>query len=123
MMNNKSTFQLFSVLFFITALGETLELTGISPNNNIVNIGLSVLRLAGIILIIQNGSILKSKPFIQIIYFLICTTIIGSMFKIMHWPYGNLLFTAGLSGIILTYAIHFINKKVKKLLDVLKLLW
>ncbi|MGZ4078425.1 MAG: hypothetical protein ACXVDW_13150, partial [Bacteroidia bacterium] len=64
-MDNRSTFQLFATLFFISAFGEILELSGIVPNNYVFTIGLSLLRLTGIILIIQSGTILKARPYIQ----------------------------------------------------------
>ncbi|MGZ4077141.1 MAG: GldL-related protein, partial [Bacteroidia bacterium] len=49
--------------------------------------------------------------------------IIGSMLKVMHWPFGNLIITAGLTAIVFVYTIRFIKKVTKKQLDILKLLW
>ncbi len=53
--------------------------------------------------------------------------IICASFKILHWKFQgldiNLLITAGLLGIVITYFISFLNKPIKKRLDFLKLAW
>lgn len=53
--------------------------------------------------------------------------IFGALFKIMHWPYANILMLIGSSLIALLYSIRFIVKKNKECLDYIKvvmiLLW
>ena len=53
--------------------------------------------------------------------------IFGALFKIMHWPYANILMFIGSVLIGLFYAIRFIKKKSKESLDYVKfvmvLLW
>jgi asparagine N-glycosylation enzyme membrane subunit Stt3 len=41
----------------------------------------------------------------------------------MHWPGGFQIITISLTGVVITYAICFINKKKKTILDIFKMLW
>ncbi len=52
----------------------------------------------------------------------IAVLIIGILFKIMHWPYGNIIITVAFSSISILYIFRFLNKTNKKWLDYAKLL-
>ena len=92
-------------------LGETLLSSGF-------NIG----HLLALLLLMRNGTIYKTIYW-RIIQFSFVLTVLGAMFKVMHWPFaGPMLFISFLS-IVLTYAVRFINKKEKRRLDILKFIW
>lgn len=48
--------------------------------------------------------------------------IIGSLFKIMHWPYANLIMVCAFSIIFIAYPLRFWKKSNKLLVDYIKLL-
>ncbi|WP_445711059.1 GldL-related protein [Flavobacterium sp.] len=48
--------------------------------------------------------------------------IISILFKVMHWPYTQLLMTIGLGIIVLLYPVRFYLKKEKRIIDYVKLL-
>lgn len=52
----------------------------------------------------------------------IAVLILGFLFKIMHWPYGNLIITVSFILISILYFFRFFNKSKKILLDYAKLL-
>ena len=64
------------------------------------------------------------KPIIivQLIRLSFPILIISILFKIMHWPYNELLLTTGLGIIVLLYPVRFYLKKEKRLIDYVKLL-
>ncbi|WP_323787469.1 GldL-related protein [Psychroserpens sp.] len=53
--------------------------------------------------------------------FALITLIFGALFKIMHWPYSNLLMSIGSCAILILYTIRFIYKKEKVRIDYIKL--
>lgn len=64
------------------------------------------------------------KPIIivQLIRLSFPIIIISILFKIMHWPYGEIVLTTGLGIIVLLYPVRFYLKKEKRLIDYVKLL-
>ncbi|WP_405209384.1 GldL-related protein [Aquimarina sp. LLG6339-5] len=46
---------------------------------------------------------------------------LGTVFKIMHWPFNNMIIIIGCIGIVCVYLLHFIEKPIKEQLDYLKL--
>ena len=45
----------------------------------------------------------------------------GALFKVMHWPYANILMLIGGVSIGLLYTIRFLNKEDKSKLDYVKI--
>jgi hypothetical protein len=62
----------------------------------------------------------KNSRWGRLSYFAFSAFIIGTLFKLMHWPYSGLLILSSLVAIIVTYAIHFMIKRKKKFLDWMK---
>ncbi|MBK7856901.1 MAG: hypothetical protein IPJ79_20225 [Bacteroidetes bacterium] len=122
---NKSTLITICVLLIVGLIGE-LTNTYYFHNamfDTIVGIASSIGQLWGIILLIKDGPLLKTRPYFQLILFFFGITIIGSLFKIQHWPWAGIMLTIGLLGIATIYAIRFLKKQNKKRLDILKFLW
>ncbi|MFI0427953.1 hypothetical protein [Mariniflexile sp. HMF6888] len=85
-------------------------------------IGLTISEFAGFIMLIRNGTFIRTKYF-RIFKGVIAIIIIGALFKIMHVPYNNIILTIGFVLCVLIYCFSFIKKPIKKRLDYLKLLW
>lgn len=123
-MKNKTITILLGLFFIIIVLGLTMIM--FYPENSfsytIFNIGILAGQFSGLYLLIRNGTITQTIYW-KIILFCFGVTTIGAMFKIMHWPLGNIFFISGFLIIAITYLIRFRNKKVKARLDILKLLW
>jgi hypothetical protein len=122
-MDKRATLQLFGVLFFVIAIGEVVGLLGYQSDNSVVSIGSGIVKLAGITFIIQDGTILKARPYIHLIYFFIGLDIVGAMFKIMHWFLHDEILMLAQLGIAIVYTVRFLKKTSKKQIDVLKCLW
>lgn len=122
-MKNKIFLILIGIGLLITLAGLfMLMVTNFESGTMLLSSGLSIVNLLGLILLIKNGSILKTIYF-KIISLFITIVIFGAMFKIMHWPGATILLMIGLIGIPIVYIFRFINKPAKAPLDVLKLLW
>lgn len=66
-----------------------------------------------------------SRPihkFSKVLKFSIGIVILGSLFKILHWPYGNIFILSGFSAIMLFYFLRFLYKPDKNLSNISKLL-
>lgn len=86
------------------------------------NIGLTISEFAGFIMLIRNGTFIRTKYF-KIFKGVIAIIIIGALAKIMHWQFDDVLIIIGFVLAILIYSLSFLNKPIKKRLDYLKLLW
>jgi hypothetical protein len=124
MMNNKLSLIIILVSIMIAIIGFILSYVGIyeSTGDVLLNVGLSFGQLFGLIMLVRNGTILKTIHFKFIVVF-ISITIVGAMYKIMHWKFADVLLLIGLLGIAFTYLVRFILKKEKGHLDILKVLW
>ena len=122
-MKNKTLLILILIATLI-ALGGlfTLMLTFFETGGLFLSFGLSLVNLLGLIMLIRNSSLTKTIYF-RFISFLIAIVIVGAMFKIMHWPGSAIMLTIGLLGIPSVYAFRFINKPIKRQLDIMKLVW
>lgn len=122
-MKNKIFLLLISIGLLITLSGIfILMLTNFESGTLLFSTGLSIVNLLGFILILKNSTLRKTIYF-NIISILISITIIGAMFKIMHWPGSSVLLMVALLGIVIVYIVRFINKPKKETLDILKLAW
>jgi hypothetical protein len=85
----------------------------------------STIQLIGslvLIMVVRSGTTVKTVQF-KIILFCLGIFILGILYKIMHWPGGFEIITISLTGVVITYAVRFINKKRKTMLDIFKMLW
>ena len=90
---------------------------------SLFDFGLWISGILGFILLIVNGTFIKTKYF-KIAQGVIAVIIIGALLKILHWTsYANLIIIGGLIGIIILYFLSFLKKPIKKRLDYIKLIW
>jgi hypothetical protein len=122
-MTNKITLILIALALLAAAvgLGLTFSETEYGLGGRLLNAGSRIAEFLGLILLLRNGTTINTVYF-TIFLFCMGFVLIGSLFKIMHWPGENLLFLS-LIAIAVIYTIRFMAKKQKRLLDVLKLLW
>ncbi|MFA7445178.1 MAG: hypothetical protein WCY89_04475 [Flavobacteriaceae bacterium] len=108
----------------LIALGGFLvsNFTGSFEAENWIYRGLWISELAGFFMLFLNGTFIETRYF-RILKAIIAIIIIGALFKIMHWNYGDLILTIGFVGVIITYFFSFLKKPIKKRLDYLKLAW
>lgn len=66
---------------------------------------------------------MNSNLIVRLLRLSIAFIIIGSLFKLMHWPFASMLTTIGLGSIVLLYPIRFYLKKEKQLIDYVKLVF
>ena len=45
------------------------------------------------------------------------------LFKVLHWPFGNVMIGLGLVTFLGSYTIHFSKKPSKNAIDFLKVVW
>ena len=87
------------------------------------NFCLNVAYVAGWVLMLSNGTFIKTKYF-KITQGLMSIIIVGALLKIMHWTkYADYLIVFGLVGILIAYSISFYKKPIKMRLDYLKFTW
>ena len=85
--------------------------------------GLWISGILGFILLIVNGTFIKTKYF-KIVQGLIALIIIGALLKILHWTsVADNIIIVSLIGIVFVYTLSFMKKPIKKRLDYLKLFW
>ncbi len=96
--------------------------TSIDNSDFLLTIGLWLIEVPGMFLLLLNGTFIKTI-YSRIVMGLLAVVLIGSAFKIMHWPFQDILIVIGCVGIVVVYLIHFIKKPVKKRLDYLKSTW
>ncbi|GAA3561424.1 GldL-related protein [Snuella lapsa] len=94
-----------------------------SPNTEFwTNIGLAISEFSGFIMLIRNGTFIRTKYF-RVFKGVFAIILIGALFKILHYPYGNEIIVVGFAFAVLIYFFSFLNKPIRKRLDYLKLFW
>jgi len=87
----------------------------------LINFAETIAEYAGFYLLYKNGTFQRSRlsrfSRISVAMFLL-----GSMFKIMHWPGWAQIIIASAFSFVVLYTIHFSQKQPKQLLDFGKLL-
>lgn len=123
-MTNKTTLIIIAISLVAALVGLIISFFDASINlaDLLLTGGYTIAQFLGLLILLYNGSLIGTKYF-RIIQFLTGITILGALFKIMHWPGANEMLLISLNGIALTYLVRFINKKQKGHLDILKLLW
>jgi hypothetical protein len=87
-----------------------------------IAIGLNILIITGIFFLLKNGSFFQSRYF-RLVSSGFAVVILGSLFKIMHWPFAGPILITGMLIIPVIYLIHYYHKSKKEALDFLKLIW
>ena len=82
-----------------------------------------LLRLLVLWMIIQDGTILRSRIYSVLLFISGGLFCIGTIFKIDHWPYGNYMLFSGFAISGLFYTVRFALKPSKGLFDWVKWLW
>ncbi len=90
--------------------------------NEILALVLLCIELFGVCFLLYMGTFVKTKyfRFAKGMFFFV---LIGMVFKITHWGYSDILMTIGLIGVLVFYAMSFIQKPFKNRLDYLKMTW
>ena len=122
-MNQKDLIIITGFLLILGFLGEVLTYFEINNFDKLTVVFTGIGRIAGLILILSKGTLIKTKSYYKLILIFIGFTVLGVMIKIMHWPNGNLILLFGLSCTLLIYDLHFYKKPTKNLLDYIKLIW
>lgn len=113
----------FLFLGIVVAFGSFILSFFTSFNSeNWIDFGLNISYLSGLLLLLMNGTFIKTKYY-NYSFLFISMLLIGSLFKVNHWPLSNLLITTAYIGIVILYSISFFKKPIKKRLDILKLIW
>jgi len=108
-----------SILVTITGLIIGFVTTDDSNSGLIITIGLGIGQLSGLIMLIRNGTIMKTV-FWKIIACFMGLLIVGVIFKIQHWAGANMLISTSSVGIIITYSVRFLTKEKRAFFDFLK---
>lgn len=111
------------ILLIIGIIGELLLYFKIDTFATILEILSALGRIAAIIILLKEGSFIRSRILITILSLFIFIVLVGMLFKILHWEGADLLLMIGLTGIPFVYLVHFFRKKNKKITDYLKVVW
>lgn len=121
--NLNKTYLFFLFLGIVVAFGSfILSFFTSFYSEDWINFGLNISNLSGLLLLLMNGTFIKTKYY-NYSFLFVSMLLIGSLFKVNHWPLSNLLITSAYIGIVILYSISFFKKPIKKRLDILKLIW
>lgn len=102
-----------AICFFFIIIGLIInnsELMGLSSYPMTITI------LLGFYLLLKNGTFINTRLY-RFISLSIAVLIVGTMFKIMHWPGSSFMIIIGIGSILIFYMIHFLKKNNKNLID------
>ena len=83
---------------------------------------LAIVNFIGALYLLQNGQFSRTKYF-KIAALFISAYLIGKLFKITHFSFGNQFIVLSSVAILLLYVKYFTTKPVKNRLEYLKLTW
>ena len=66
---------------------------------------------------------MNDKLIIKALRISISLIILASLFKLMHWPFANVIIISGLGGIVFFYPFRFFFKEEKRTIDYVKLVF
>ncbi len=120
----KYFFFVIGVLFISTIIGSILFALGYRNDFSFILAegGNSIGLLLGFWMLVLNGSLLKTK-YLLLIIMGFGLSLIGGLIKVLHWNYANILVILGTCIVLFSYLVSFINKREKRHLDILKLIW
>lgn len=118
-MKSKDKVYFTIILFgFLIAIAEFI----FTEFENWTYFGLWISEFTGFVMLLINGTFIKTKHF-KMLKLSISIIILGALFKLMHWPHHGTLLIIGFVSVIGVYILSFINKPLKKRLDITKLFW
>jgi hypothetical protein len=106
-----------TVLGYLMSFSESIE-----DSHSLMYFGLWVSETAGFLMLLRNGTFIKTKYFNYLKGFF-SFVLIGALFRIMHWDYSEVFIIVGFLGFIIIYFISFLKKPRHIKLDYMKLLW
>jgi len=90
-------------------------------DNKLLLLSYSLAEIMALIMMLANGTF-SDRSYFNAAYALIGMTILGAMFKILHWTGADQLLILCPAALVILYVIHFITKPAKDVQDILKLL-
>ncbi len=116
-MHQHSTLRAVLIFCAVILLGSAL-LRGV----DIWIVIIQIIQFIALEAMLRESDIARTQ-YIRPIYAAIGIFIIGSLFKIMHWPNGELLIIVAISMVAITYTVRTIRKTPMLIIDILKWLW
>ncbi|MBO9700236.1 MAG: hypothetical protein J7604_08500 [Sporocytophaga sp.] len=116
--NNKILIATIALGFIVIAFNIIFENEEMNSWGSLAEI---VTEYAGLYLLYKNGTFQNSR-LSRFTGLSIAMVLIGSMFKIMHWPGVAQLFGLAIISFVVLYTVHFSSKHPKQALDWGKLL-
>lgn len=116
------TFTYANLFLFVVCIGilACSLFWGYDKYNNYAIKGLAIYFFTGVYLLVKNGSFIKSSYF-NYSYAIFGAIIVGFMFRIMHWPGGNVMLLASFGALTALYGFFFSTKPNKRWPDFVKL--
>src|SRR4051812_49053124 len=108
----KSLAIILSLILILCVICNVLAFQGVMINDNLRYLtGLA--KFGGLVLMVKEGTTFKKRYFSIILPVLFTLIFIGTLFKIMHWPFANIMLFSGLGAMSIVYLIAFLLKKEK----------
>ncbi|MEP3228083.1 MAG: hypothetical protein ABJN61_11660 [Flavobacteriaceae bacterium] len=108
---------LTALLGYLMSFKDSIE-----DPESLIYFGLWVSETAGFLMLLRNGTFIKTKYF-NYLKGLFSFVLIGALFRILHWDYSYVFIIIGFVGFIIVYFISFLKKPRHLKLDYMKLLW
>ena len=122
-MQSRFTFIPIVIIIVLAVIYQIIGFTDLGePSGLKYNVPWAV-KIAAILLIIQDGTLFKSKVYRNIFIPCVLLVILGAGWKILHWAFADILFLSGFTIITVAYTAWFIQKQPKVSLDFLKWAW
>lgn len=120
MLNRKKSIVILGLVFLLGIIMNYIIL----PAHVASQVVLSVARISIIILLLTDGTFMR-KPLVWRYTLALFVFLLGISFimKLSHIRLANLFIIISFSGILITYLLHFVQKKVKNVLAILKVSW
>jgi len=115
-MSNRLALIIIAVFLVVSALDSVFLF-----ENNVLSQSFGLAKIVALIMMVANGTFSDRKYF-RFVYLLLGITILGTLFKILHWTGADELLSSGITALVIVYVIHFATKPEKGMLDILKLL-
>jgi hypothetical protein len=90
-------------------------------DNGILSLGWLLAKIAATLMMLRHGTFIDRKYF-YLAYGIGFAIVVGLLFKIMHYEGADQILTFSLPAMPVLYFIHFLSKKKKQVLDILKML-
>jgi len=115
-MSNRIALIVVIALLILSGLKQVFDF-----ENRLLDLSYALAEIIALIIMLANGTFSDRKYF-NLAYALIGATLVGAMFKVLHYQGADQLLTFCPAALVILYVIHFATKPVKGVLDILKLL-